>query len=114
MNEGIAVLFTTGIVFYSIIVFTRTLTDFFLRKRIISQGHADMAEVLKISKSEEREVYPSLKWGLVAFFAAVALIATEFIPYDWDSSPLPFGMLILGLSIGFLVYFFMMRSLKKN
>jgi hypothetical protein len=114
MQEGIGVALIVGIIFYSIILFTRTLTDYFLRKRIISQGHADMAEILKVSKSEEWEIYPSLKWGLIAFFTAVALIVTEFLPYNWNESPLPFGMIILGISLGFLVYFFVMRSMKKN
>ncbi len=109
---------TTGIVLitliYGVIRFTEIMTQHSQRKRIISQGHFDKAEILNIQGKQPQDAYPALKWGLVAFFGAIGLIVTEFLPYDFDTSPLPFGMVVLGVSLGFLIYFFSMRIMDKK
>lgn len=99
---------------YGLIRITEILTLHGQRKRIISQGHFDKAEILDSLKRENQDTYPALKWGLVAFFGAIGLIVGEFIPYDFDRSPLPFGLIILGVALGFLVYFFIVRSMHRQ
>ncbi|HDJ32575.1 MAG TPA: hypothetical protein ENF21_00535 [Bacteroidetes bacterium] len=108
---------TTGIVLisliYGLIRVTEILTLHNQRKRIISQGHFDKAEILENLKKNQSNSYPSLKWGLVAFFGALGLIISEFIPYHFETSPLPFGLIVLGVALGFLIYFFLVRKMDK-
>jgi ABC-type maltose transport system permease subunit len=96
--------FTVGIV-----VFTRTLTDYILKKRMIDKGYVnDDAQAIFKRHSDENK-YASLKWGLIVFFAGLSLILMEFIDFDRHSS-LPYGLFAVSVSLGFLIYYFMIKK----
>jgi hypothetical protein len=56
--------------------------------------------------------YSSLKWGLIIFFAGLSLVIMEFIPAERDS-PLPYGLFALSVSLGFLIYYFLLKKELK-
>ena len=56
--------------------------------------------------------YPSLKWGLIIFFAGISLIIMEYIP-SGPESPLPYGLFAVSVSLGFLIYYFLMKKDSK-
>lgn len=96
--------FTVGVV-----VFTRTLTDYILKKRMIDKGYVnDDAQAIFKRHSEENK-YTSLKWGLLIFFAGLSLIIVDFIDVDRRSS-LPYGLFAMFVSFGFLVYYFIVKK----
>lgn len=108
-----------GTLSYGICIVTKAFTDYFLQKKMIDKGlvGADASELLKVQKSEllkvqkEDNKYGALKWGIIILFGGIGLILLEVIPYPVDS-PLPYGVVATSLSLGFLVYFLLVRKMK--
>lgn len=95
------------------ILFTRALTDYFVKKKMIEKGYVnDEAQSILKSQSDENK-YTSLKWGLIIFFAGLSLILMEYIDFDRES-PLPYGLFAVCVSLGFLVYYFLMKKDGKQ
>ncbi|PIF06669.1 MAG: hypothetical protein CSA36_00285 [Draconibacterium sp.] len=109
------------VVFGGIWYILNSLYDFLLRKKLIKEGQYDRVGVLDAPKviRNETNKYPSLKWGLVAFMAGLGFIIIEVLRYynpslvDIRNSMLPFGILLVSISLGFLIYFFVMVIKKK-
>ena len=111
-------LFVTAVVFFAIYHITRLISDHFLRRKLIKAGQYEKAGILEQpKKSDEENKYPSLKWGLVALTIGIGLILINFYT-DWNNEhenfALQFGILLISISVGFLVYLFIMNSLKKQ
>jgi hypothetical protein len=95
--------------------FTRTLTDYILKKKMIEKGFVnDDTQAIFKQQQQASEInkYPSLKWGLIALFAGIGLIIMEYIPVRPDS-PLPYGLLAVSVSVGFLIYYFIVQREQK-
>ena len=93
----------------SIIFFTRTLSDYILKKKIIEKGYVneDTQAIFKRHTDENR--FSSLKWGLIILFAGLSLVLMDFIDYD-TRSPLPYGLFAVFVSLGFLIYYFIVKK----
>jgi hypothetical protein len=50
---------------------------------------------------------------VVFLSAGIGLIALEYLQYDFES-PLPFGIISATVSLGFLVYYVIMRKEMKK
>lgn len=105
----IAIMGTFGAALY---FFTKALTDYILKKKMIEKGFVndDTQAIFKQHTSDNR--YSSLKWGMIVFFAGLALIIMEFIPARPDS-PLPYGLFAVSVSLGFLTYYFIVQKDSK-
>ena len=106
------VLVPIGLTFYMI---TKTLTDYFLRKKMVEKGLVG-EDAVKILSKEMNEVnrYSSLKWGLIILSGGIGLVIIEVFA-DWNElSSLPLGILSISISIGFLVYYFIVKNSRKN
>ena len=106
----IAVLGTLGL---AIVAFVRALTGYFLRRRMIEKGYVseDAQAIFQMHTDDNK--YSSLKWGLIIFFGSLSLILMEFIPVERDS-PLPYGLFAFFISLGFLLYFYLVNRLSKK
>lgn len=111
----------TAIVFYGIYMIIKLFSDHFLKRKVINSGHFEKADILgPVAEGVEREnKYPSLKWGLVAFMAGLGLIVIELIraynPVLWTKGSdafLPLGIELVFISLGFLIYFFIVTKKK--
>ncbi len=116
-------------VFYGIFKIFKEFLDFFLKKKIINSGHIEKADILgsstinNTSSNTEIQKYPSLKWGLVAFFSGIGLVVISalYSNYDFSYSSYNYdikGFLFLGIelisiSLGFLIYFLIVMRSKK-
>lgn len=116
MSEGLAIMSVIGIIAYGIITLVRLITEYKLKRRLIdkaevNEGFSSALEdsMKSISTNIEQNRYPTLKWGLVFLFAGIGFIVLEFIEHDFRS-PLPFGILSASVSIGFLIYYFLMKG----
>jgi hypothetical protein len=89
--------------------FTRVVTDYILKKKMIEKGYVndETQAIFKVHSSDNR--YSSLKWGLLTFFGGVALILMEFLDVR-SNSPLPYGIVAVALSLGFLVYYLLVKK----
>ena len=119
--EHLSEIVVTGLVFFGIYHILILISDYFLKRKLIKAGQYDKVGILEARStvSEESNKYPSLKWGLVALMTGIGLIVIEIMrasnPYMWnvENAVLPFGILLVFISAGFLLYFFFMNR-KKN
>lgn len=105
-----------AIVFFGLYHMLKLIADYLLKRKIIKAGHIDKAGILEPPKqSEEINRYPSLKWGLVALTTGLGFILIEVLRQvnptlvDYQNAALPLGILLVFISLGFLVYFFIMN-----
>ncbi len=116
MNEDI---FIPAIIFFATYHIIKIIADYLLRRKIIKAGHIDKAGILEPQRqSEEVNRYPSLKWGLVALMTGLGFIVIEILRnvnpdlIDYRDAVLPLGILLVFVSLGFLIYFFLMNKQK--
>ena len=97
----------------SLYFFTKVMTDYILRKKMIDKGYVneDTQSIFRNQESVENK-YSALKWGLIVFFGGVALVLIEYIPTRGDS-PLPYGVFAISVSLGFLIYYYLVRREMK-
>jgi hypothetical protein len=92
----------------ALIFFTRAITDYILKKKMIDKGYVN-EETQSIFKQHANDnKYSSLKWGLIIFFGGFSLILMEFIDFD-NRSPFPYGLFAVSVSFGFLLYYFLVK-----
>lgn len=96
----------------SIYFFTKVMTDYILKKKMIEKGYVNADSQSLFRQDENANKYASLKWGLIVFFAGTALVIMEFIPTRPDS-PLPYGLFSIFVSAGFLLYYYLVRREKR-
>ena len=126
MNEVLM----AAVVFFAIYQILKSFTDFLLKRKIIKAGHFENAGILEqkvaigSAESQETNKYPSLKWGLVALFSGIGLIIIDQLTpgiqneevynhFMWDSM-LPFGIELVSISFGFLIYFLIVNFTNKK
>lgn len=87
------------------------LTNYDLKKKILNKENIDdkMFLILNNLTGFGPEM---LKWGIILLFGGIGLIVLEFLPYNEDS-PLPYGVMTVFVSIGFLSYYFLIKNQKK-
>ena len=92
--------------------FTKTITDYILKKKMIEKGFVndDTQAIFKTHTVDNK--YSSLKWGLLALFGGVALILMDYLDVQ-PNSTLPFGILAVALSAGFLTYYMIVKKELK-
>ncbi len=111
----------TAIVFFGVYSIFKLISEHFLKRKVIASGHIDKAGILLPAKDDSAESnrYPSLKWGLVAFLGGLGLIVVELVRANypelitWRNSVLAIGVELMFISLGFLIYFFIVTIKKK-
>jgi hypothetical protein len=93
----------------SIILFTRTISDYILKKKMIDKGYVNEDTQAIFKRNTEENRFASLKWGLIILFAGLSLVLMDFIDYD-TRSPLPYGLFAVFVSLGFLIYYFIVKK----
>jgi hypothetical protein len=93
----------------SIYFFTKVMTDYILKKKMIEKGFVNDDTQAIFKQHSATNKFTSLKWGLIIFFAGVSLIIMEYIPAS-PESPLPYGLFAVSVSLGFLIYYFLLKK----
>jgi hypothetical protein len=96
----------------SVYFFVKVMTDYILKKKMIEKGFVndDTQAIFKAhAQAADDNKFASLKWGLIIFFGGLALIVMEYIPHN-PESPLPYGIFALSVSLGFLIYYFIVKQ----
>ena len=93
--------------------FVKTMTDYRLKKKLIEKDlvNADASNLVKNQDVDSK--LNSLKWGLIILFGGLGLIIIHYVDYYRDS-PLPFGIVAVTISLGFLAYYFLAEKLVKK
>ena len=93
--------------------FASVITNYILKKKMIEKGFVnDDTQAIFKQQAIGDNKYSNLKWGMIIFFAGIALILMEYIPVRPDS-PLPYGLFAVSVSLGFLIYYFMVQKESK-
>lgn len=97
----------------SLYYFTKVLTDYILRKKMIEKGYMteESQAIFKSYKAEDNR-FASLKWGLIVLCGGFGLIIIDALGVSPDS-PLPYGVFAVSLSVGFLAYYFLVKKEAK-
>ena len=119
-----------AVIFYAFYAILKNFTEFLLKRKIIRAGHFENAGILdqKVAtatpENHEADKYPSLKWGLVALFGGLGFIVIdqmspavsnqESYQHFMQNSMLPFGIELVSISLGFIVYFLIVNFSKKK
>jgi hypothetical protein len=98
-----------GTIGTTIVLFTRTISDYILKKKMIDKGYVNEDTQAIFKRNTDENKYASLKWGLIIFSAGLSLIIMEYIQYD-ATSPLPYGLFAVFASLGFLIYYFLIKK----
>ncbi|HMJ69297.1 MAG TPA: DUF6249 domain-containing protein [Cyclobacteriaceae bacterium] len=108
--QPISIIGTMGASLY---LFTKVMTDYILKKKMIDKGfvNEDTQAIFKNQLSVDGK-YSSLKWGLIVLAGGLALVTIEFVDVRPDS-PLPYGLLAVFISMGFLAYYFIVQNKNK-
>ena len=93
----------------SALFFTKAVTDYILKKKMIEKGFVNDDTQAIFKRHADENKYSALKWGLILLFSGLALIVMEFVPTHPDS-PLPYGILTFSISLGFLIYYFIVKK----
>jgi len=80
-----------------------------LKKKMIDKGFVT-EDTQAVFKSYHRTDgrYPSLKWGLLFLTGGIALILMDVLNVSPDT-PMPYGIFAVSLSVGFLVYYIIIK-----
>ena len=114
-------IFITGIVFFGIYQALSLISSHLLKRKLIKAEQYERVGILEDPKptSDEVNKYPSLKWGLVALMTGLGFIVIELLGLfnkEWiqpRDTVMPFGILLVFISSGFLIYFFIVNGKKK-
>lgn len=87
------------------------LTNYELKKKILNKENID-DKMFIILNNLTGLGFEMLKWGIILLFGGIGLIVLEFLPYN-ENSPLPYGVMTVFVSLGFLSYYFFVKSQKK-
>jgi len=103
------------VIFGSLVLIIKTLSDNRLRKSLIESGQLDEKAKYLFLKSEKKPADPlsSVKWGMVLVGIGLALIIGQFVNqymYFGDAEGLTFGLMFLFAGSAFLIYY----KLKKK
>ena len=98
-----------GTIGATLVLFTRTISDYILKKKMIEKGYVNEDTQAIFKRNTDENKYSSLKWGLIILFGGISLVILEYIPHDTES-PLPYGLFAVFVSLGFLIYYFMVKK----
>lgn len=106
--------FIVVIVFFILIaIFILALYNYRLKKRIIDAGPLDetgLKFLVQLSGSGNEAV----KWGLLLFSAGIGFVVLEFVPFKAEDSPAPYGIEMIFVATGFLLYYLFLKKQKNS
>ncbi len=110
----------TTVIFFSAYHIIKLFSTHFLKRKLIKLEQYDRVGILDEPRvgNDEADRYPSLKWGLVALMTGIGFIVIEVLGLfnremiHGRDAVLPLGILMVSVSLGFLLYFFIVNSKK--
>jgi hypothetical protein len=94
----------------SVYFFTKVITEYSLRKKMIEKGYVNEESQSIFRKQEAIENrHAPLKWGLLFLTGGISLIIMEYLDVQ-PNSPMPYGLFAASVSLGFLIYYGIVRK----
>ena len=111
----------TAVIFFAAFHIIKLISTHLLKRKLIKAEQYERVGILEepTPVNDEKNSYPSLKWGLVALTTGIGFIIIEVlglfnkdIIYGRDAV-MPLGIIMVAISTGFLIYFFIVNGKKK-
>lgn len=112
MHERIAAIAAVVIVFIIIAVVIIAWYNYRLKRRIIDSGPIDHDAIDFLKKLTDSGA-EQLKWGCILFMAGLGLVVDHYLSYE-DESVLPFGIELMFIAAGFLIYYLFITLKQKQ
>ena len=112
MNERTGALLVVVITVIVIAVVIISWYNYRLKKRVIDSGPIDNDAINFLKKLIDSGA-EQLKWGCVLFMSGLGLVVTHYLSYEEDSV-LPYGVEIMFIAAGFLIYYFFITLKQKQ
>jgi hypothetical protein len=103
------ILGTIGTSFY---FFAKVFTDYLLKKKMIEKGYVSEETQSIFKNYSNADKYSALKWGLLFLSGGTSLIIMHSLDVS-PETPLPYGIFTVGVSLGFLIYYFLVKKDSK-
>jgi hypothetical protein len=98
-------------IFGSLLLFTMTITNFFLKRKMIDSKQLDPESLSLISKNFTSFKFDNLKWGLILLFGGIGFMLIANLPHFLrEDSVLPIGVEMVMVAFGFLTYYFLVKN----
>jgi len=108
----IAIFGTLGLVIFQL---TKTLTNYYLRKKMIEKGLiGDDAVKILTSDQSQFSKYGNLKWGLIILSSGIGFVIIDQFTHGMNDGTLPFGIFSICVSIGFLAYYMIIKNVSDK
>ncbi len=102
-----------GIIFGSILIFVKMLSDNSLRHKLIEKNMVDENVKYLYASKMDHLVPSSLKWGFVCVGIGLAVLIGQIVPSDMEEE-ITVGSIFILAGVGFLLYFFVARNMLKK
>ncbi|GAB3420092.1 hypothetical protein [Niabella aquatica] len=86
--------------------------NYLLKRRLIRSGQLDDNYLQLLRKKVSN--LSSLKWGILLLFGGIGLIITGYLQFDWEKSPVPWGIETVFIAAGFLVYYLIASRINRE
>jgi len=110
--DKLAFFLTVALIFIVIAVVIIAWYNYRLKKRIIDSGPIDHDAIDFLKKLTDAGT-EQLKWGCILFMAGLGLVVDHYLSYE-DDSVLPFGIELMFIAAGFLIYYFLITFKQKK
>ncbi|MEO5563156.1 MAG: DUF6249 domain-containing protein [Chitinophagaceae bacterium] len=107
MEELFAHLMITAVIAILAVVAMEFL-NFLLRRRAIKSGHLDEIHLRLLTSKVGK--FSALKWGILFLSGGLGLVVIGFMPQDAEKSPVPWGIEVIFIGIGLLVYYLLIKK----
>ncbi|WP_164851344.1 hypothetical protein [Larkinella soli] len=98
---------------FGLYLLIRPVTTYLLRRRLIELGQWNEQIHRELGRYAGNTT-ENLKWGLILLFTGLGLILNEFLPYSYYRSSLPYGVIAVAASLGFLLYYLIVVNRSKT
>ena len=93
----------------AVVLLTTATLNYRLKKRISESGPMNEQIIKDLFRPDGWQL-DVLKWCLLLFFGGLGLVVLAFIPFRADESPLPYGVESIFISLGFGLYYLIVRK----
>ncbi len=112
MDQHIAVFLVVAVFVITTAVVIISWYNYRLKKRIIDSGPIDKEAIGFLQKLTDSGA-EQLKWGCVLFMAGLGLVINHYLSY-YEDSVLPYGIELMFIAAGFLVYYFIVTRKQSQ
>ncbi|HBH22016.1 MAG TPA: hypothetical protein DDY13_01200 [Cytophagales bacterium] len=114
MADGVQAALVIGVMFYGTLMIIRTFIDARLKRRVIDKSDVNTQALDALASTDKTDKFPTLKWGLVAFFGGFGLVIVDVLNAFQEDSPLGYGIVLIFVAAGFLIYYMIVKSQESK